>query len=123
MNAEFGYRAFLSALFCMLTAAQMAQADSGGILFETIHRRKDGSTFPVEVSSQGATIDGTRMLISVIRDITERKRIEEALQESQERFRVLADATFEGIAFTEGGRILEVSDQLVRMLGYGKEER
>ena len=62
-----------------LTADQMAQADAGGILFETIHRRRDGSTFPVEVSSQGATIDGTRMLISVVRDITERKQAEEAL--------------------------------------------
>ena len=62
-----------------LTADLMRQADAGGILFETIHRRKDGSTFPVEVSSQGATIGGTRTLISVIRDITERKRAEERL--------------------------------------------
>ena len=58
------------------TAAQMAQADAEGILFETIHRRKDGGAFPVEVSSQGATIEGTRTLISVVRDITERKRAE-----------------------------------------------
>jgi PAS domain S-box-containing protein len=57
-----------------LTAGQMAEADSRGILFETEHRRKDGSTFPVEVSSQGATIGGTRTLISVIRDITERRQ-------------------------------------------------
>ena len=59
-----------------LTADQMAQADSGGILFETVHLRKDGSTFPVEVSSQGATIGNTRTLVSIIRDITTRKRTE-----------------------------------------------
>lgn len=59
-----------------LTLEQMAQADAGGILFETVHRRKDGSTFPVEVSSQGATIRDTRTLISIIRDITERKQAE-----------------------------------------------
>ncbi len=59
-----------------LTGEQMAQADAGGILFETIHRRKDGTTFPVEVSSQGAMIGGTRTLISIIRDITERKNAE-----------------------------------------------
>ena len=53
-------------------AAQVAQADAGGILLETVHRRRDGSTFPVEVSSRGATISGTRILISVVRDITER---------------------------------------------------
>ena len=63
-----------------LTANQMAQADAGGILFETVHRRKDGSTFPVEVSSQGATIGGVRTLISIIRDITERRHSQEALR-------------------------------------------
>ncbi len=62
-----------------LAAEQMAQADAGGILFETIHQRKDGSTFPVEVSSQGATINGVRTLISIVRDITERKRAEEEI--------------------------------------------
>ena len=56
-----------------LTANQLAQADAQGILFETVHRRKNGSTFPVEVSSQGATFDGTRTLISIVRDITERR--------------------------------------------------
>ncbi len=63
-----------------LAADQMAQADAGGILFETIHMRKDGTTFPVEVSSRGATIGGMRTLISIVRDITERKKIENALQ-------------------------------------------
>ncbi|MGB8983110.1 MAG: PAS domain S-box protein, partial [Anaerolineales bacterium] len=63
-----------------LTAEQMAQADADGILFETIHRRRDGTTFPVEVSSRGAAIGGIRTLISIVRDITERKRAEAALQ-------------------------------------------
>ena len=62
-------------------AEDMARADSTGILFETVHQRKDGSTFPVEVSSRGATLDGTRVLISVIRDVTERKRAEAELAE------------------------------------------
>ena len=60
-----------------LTTAQMAEADTGGILFTTLHRRKDGSSFPVEVSSRGVTIGSTRTLISVIRDITERQQAEE----------------------------------------------
>ncbi|HLO18227.1 MAG TPA: PAS domain S-box protein, partial [Anaerolineales bacterium] len=68
-----------------LTSEQMAQADAGGILFETIHQRKDGSAFPVEVSSQGATIGGMRTLISIIRDITERKRAEEQLERSNQK--------------------------------------
>jgi PAS domain S-box-containing protein len=67
-----------------MTADQLAQADAGGILFETIHRRKDGSTFPVEVSSQGATVAGTQVMISVIRDIAQRKQAEEALRKARD---------------------------------------
>ncbi len=59
-----------------LTVEQMALADERGILFETIHRHKDGRTFPVEVSSRGALVDGEHTLVSVVRDITERKRLE-----------------------------------------------
>jgi PAS domain S-box-containing protein len=78
----------------------MAQAEAGGILFETIHRRKDGRTFPVEVSSQGATIGNVRTLISIVRDITERKQIEKALRDAhddlemkvQERTAALSEA-------------------------------
>ena len=59
-------------------AEQLTQADQTGLLFEAIHRRKDGSVFPVEVSSQGATIGGTRVLIGIVRDITRRKSAETA---------------------------------------------
>ena len=71
------------------TAEQMDEAERQGVLFETSHRRKDGSTFPVEVSSQGATIGGARTLVSVVRDITERKRAEEALRDSIRRFELV----------------------------------
>jgi PAS domain S-box-containing protein len=67
---------------------QMQRANDAGILFRTVHQRKDGSTFPVEVSSRGQTIGGRRMLLSVIRDITERCRLEnerEALIETTRR--------------------------------------
>ncbi len=60
----------------MLTIEQMAEAESRGILFETFHRRRNGSIFPVEVSSRGETIEGARTLISVVRDITQRRRTE-----------------------------------------------
>ncbi|HEY3476710.1 MAG TPA: PAS domain S-box protein, partial [Anaerolineales bacterium] len=74
-----------------LTADQMAQADARGVLFETIHRRKDGTTFPVEVSSQGATISGVRSLISIVRDITDRKQTQEALQLKDELLRLTSE--------------------------------
>ena len=64
-----------------LTADQIAIAFDQGLLFEMVHRCQDGSTFPVEVSTQGAEIGGRRILISVVRDITERKRIARELSE------------------------------------------
>ncbi len=55
-------------------------------------------------------------------DIAERKQAEERLRESEERFRTLAEAAFEGIAVTERGVFLDVSDQFCRMTGYDRSE-
>lgn len=66
-------------------ATHMAQADASGTLFTTVHRRSDGSTFPVEVSSIGAEIGGERLLLSIIRDITERRQAEAERAELLER--------------------------------------
>ena len=55
---------------------------SGSTIFESFYRRKDGSTFPVEVNIKQVTRDLTYR-VSVIRDITERKRAEQVLQHSQ----------------------------------------
>ncbi|HET9624823.1 MAG TPA: PAS domain-containing sensor histidine kinase [Kofleriaceae bacterium] len=74
--------------------AQMRAADRAGFLFETEHRRKDGSTFPVEVSSRGETFGERRYLLSIIRDITERRRAE------RERERLLA-TTQQALAMRE----------------------
>jgi PAS domain S-box-containing protein/putative nucleotidyltransferase with HDIG domain len=69
---------------------QMVQADSDGILIETVHQRKDGRKFPVEVSSNSVTVEGTRKSIIVIRDITERKLSEGKLQRQIEHLLALS---------------------------------
>ena len=106
-----------------LTADQMAQAAAGGILFETIHRRKDGTTFPVEVSSQGATIGGVRTLISIVRDITDRKRSEQALQASQEQLLSLIKQAPLSIAmFDQEMRYIVASQRWVSEYGRGHSD-
>lgn len=56
---------------------QMESADNKGVLFETVHYRKDGSLLNVEVSSQGTFLGNQRVLLSIVRDITDRKRKED----------------------------------------------
>jgi PAS domain S-box-containing protein len=46
---------------------------SQGVLFETTHMRADGSMFPVEVSAVGTVIEGEKLILSLIRDISDRK--------------------------------------------------
>lgn len=58
----------------------MSQADSTGLIFESIHVRKDGSSFPVEVSARSILIGNEKIWIHIVRDISERKKSEEKIK-------------------------------------------
>jgi PAS domain S-box-containing protein len=62
------------------------------ITFESRHRRKDQTTFPVEVRAQAFWEGGRQFAVALVRDITGRKRAEDALRESEQRWRGLAEA-------------------------------
>jgi PAS domain S-box-containing protein len=64
------------------------------VTFETRHRRKDGTSFPVEVRV-GQFEQGGRRYLCLARDITERKRAEDELRDSEERFRTLVQFSFD----------------------------
>ncbi len=53
--------------------------ERGGVVFETVHRRRDGSTFPVEVSSRVIDVDGRGFRQAIVRDVTERKAAEQRI--------------------------------------------
>jgi PAS domain S-box-containing protein len=57
-----------------------------------------------------------------VQDVTARHRAEERLRASEERWRRISEATFEGIGFSENGRIVDANEQLARMLGYTTDE-
>jgi PAS domain S-box-containing protein len=98
--------------------ALMADADVAGILFEARHRRQDGSLFPVEVSSRGMTVGGDRVLVSVIRDITERSQAEQSLRESERRTLAVLNAVTESIWLLDrDGRVLLASATAAERVG------
>ncbi len=107
-----------------LTDSQMDKAGSSGILFETDHRRKDGTTFPVEVSSRGVFIGTDRVLLSVIRDITERKRAEEAVRESEARFSKAFYGSPSAMTITRPAdqTLIDANDSFLKLFGYSREE-
>lgn len=89
-------------------------------IFESVHRRKDGSTFPVEVRLSLVRIDGRDWRLAMVRDITERKQAETGLQ----FFRTLLDRASDAIEVLdpETLRYLDVNETACRTLGYSRDE-
>ena len=86
------------------------------------HVRKDGSPFDARVSLNALTLHGRTYLQASVQDITASRAAEQALRESEERFRLLSEAAFEGVVITEQGRVVHCNDDLAVMLGYTPEE-
>lgn len=61
----------------------LRRVDSSGDHFETLHRRKDGSVYDVEISTNSALIENQKLIFCSCRDVTERKQAQEALRQSQ----------------------------------------
>lgn len=86
---------------------------------EFVFKRKDGSPFVGTISARVIPIHGVPHIVSVIHDISERKQAEEALIESEEKYRSILNASPDDITITDlEGRILMVSPASKKMFGY-----
>lgn len=65
--------------------------EHGGYVFETLHRRKNGEIFPVEVSSRLVEMNSKNFFFAIVRDITERKQAERKLENALDELRKLED--------------------------------
>ena len=88
------------------------------IEFTTVHRRKDGSLYPVEVHLQLSTWQRSTVFVAIILDITKRKQAEQAMRTSEERYRrVVEDQTEYVMRWLPDGTVLFANDSYCRYFG------
>ena len=98
-------------------------ATRGNALFETEHKRKDGVIIPVEVNAHVIQFGGKSRVLSVVRDITERKLAEKELRESESKYKQLVTMLNEGIwVIDRNATTTFVNRKMADMLGYTPDE-
>jgi PAS domain S-box-containing protein len=92
--------------------------------FETVQRRGDGSEMFLHINASVVEYNGKIAIQSINRDITEQKRAEEALRQSEERFSKAFHSSPAALSITllEDGRLLEVNAAFLRMTGFSRDE-
>jgi len=92
------------------------------LAFETVHRRKDGSLYPVEVRLQLFKIEQPPVFVAIVLDISERRRAENELQESQRRLQDYVAASADWLWETdETLRFTYISDKAETVFGVPAE--
>ncbi len=95
---------------------------TGSITFETVHCRRDGITFPVEISANQLTYNGVSYTYCFVRDITDRRLTELALRDSEEKFRLLTETSPNAIILLRGERIVYANAAAIQIGGYRRED-
>jgi diguanylate cyclase (GGDEF)-like protein/PAS domain S-box-containing protein len=83
---------------------QIKVAQQEGILFRTVHMRSNGEYFPVEISSRRCHFPDGEVIISIVRDISKTIELENAIQQSEEKYRLLHEellAAYEELTASE----------------------
>ncbi len=98
-------------------------SDGSHFTFETRHKRKDGTIFPVEVNGSFFEKDGILYNVAMVRDISERKEAEQRLAQSEEKFRSLAENLPDLIVrYDKAHRRIYANPTYTRMLNITSEE-
>ncbi|MFQ6677501.1 MAG: PAS domain S-box protein, partial [Fidelibacterota bacterium] len=92
------------------------------IIFETVHKRKDKSLYNVEVHLQLLTFENETLFAAIILDITERKQAEDALKESEAKFRGVIEESNDGIYVLQDDRFKFINPRFTEITGYELKE-
>jgi len=96
-------------------------SSKGSSYIETVHERSDGTTFPIEISAYTVEVDGTKFYQSIGRNITERKRSEEEMRESNKKLSTIIN-NLRGVVFRCDNDIdwtmQYISDGIYELAGY-----
>ncbi|PJB83032.1 MAG: hypothetical protein CO090_01805, partial [Acidobacteria bacterium CG_4_9_14_3_um_filter_49_7] len=95
--------------------------ERGQASFRWMGKRKDGSEFPVEVLLKRIELNDEKYIMSVVRDITRREKTEQALRESEEKFRAMTDHTTAAI-FIYREKFMFANPASEAVSGYSQEE-
>jgi PAS domain S-box-containing protein len=90
---------------------------------ETSAHRRDGTLFPVELIITPIRVDDRWAFSGFLRDISERKRVETALRDSEQRFRRIVDSNLVGVLFWGAdGEITDANDAYLILTGYARSD-
>jgi diguanylate cyclase (GGDEF)-like protein/PAS domain S-box-containing protein len=110
-------------------ALQRLAASSGDTHLDLASReswglRKDGRTFPIELAVSNARASRREMYVVCLRDITERRESEQAMRESEARYRLLVDHAPEAIVVfdADSGCFVDVNENACRLFGLEREQ-
>lgn len=115
--------------FCSPAAAKLVPSrikrivEEKSAVFESEHMRKDGSMIPCEVVARVIESNGTKLLLNVARDLSERNKNQKTLLESEERYRMIAENMTDVVSLMdENGVFTYVSPSAKTVYGYDPEE-
>jgi len=94
-----------------------------GKTFEFVAKKRDGSPFPIEISTSAINVKNQWHAAGIIRDITERKQAEQSLRESEEKYRNILENIEEGYFEVDlAGNFTFFNDSICTMSGYSRSE-
>lgn len=103
-------------------ATRNNQITEEGVLFESVHRRRDGSTFPVEVSARLAVLDDQTTVIAVVRDISERIEAQHALRRAYDEIEQVFDTAADGMRIVDRDfNVIRTNSTLAEMSGLDRD--